>query len=435
MQRLEIRNFGPIASLTLDVRDLTLLIGPQASGKSTIARTVFFFKSLNDDLIRHFTDSIEKNDFSRSIGTYAKSIRQKFLDYFGATTHLSGLELRFQYTGDIWIGITLEAEHNYVTPNFSEPFLQGFRKLVSECKKFNERTGHRDTSLLTSKELLDLDAERKKFISILRQRCNELFGESRELVFIPAGRSLLATLADQLQFIDSKRLDFLMRTFVERINIIRPIFHQSPAEIVKERKWLTQQLIDAETTKLAEKIITRILRGRYQYDKSGEKIFYDSKKYVKLSFSSSGQQESLWILLLLFIVILERQSVFIVIEEPEAHLFPEAQREIAHLIALVSNLNQSQVLITTHSPYILASFNNLILAGKLGASNRNDVSSRINERLWISQNKVYAGLVRQGGMEPILDEELKIIQQEYVDTVSRQINDEFDFLYSLEPVS
>ncbi len=126
--------------------------------------------------------------------------------------------------------------------------------------------------------------------------------------------------------------------------------------------------------------------------------------------------------------------MFIVIEEPEAHLFPEAQREIAHLIALVSNLNQSQVVITTHSPYILASFNNLILANKFGESHPESVSKKIDQRLWLSQDKVYAALVKQGNVKPIIDKELNIVEQEYIDTVSRQINDEFDFLYSLETV-
>ena len=175
------------------------------------------------------------------------------------------------------------------------------------------------------------------------------------------------------------------------------------------------------------------MRGKYQYDKDGEKIFYETNKYVKLNFSSSGQQESLWILLLLFIIILEKQNVFIVIEEPEAHLFPEAQKEISNLIALMSNVENSQVIITTHSPYILASLNNLILANKVGSENIN-VEKRINKNLWINRDKVYAALVTKGQVKDIIDNELNIIQQENIDSVSGTINDEFDFLFQFETV-
>ena len=122
-----------------------------------------------------------------------------------------------------------------------------------------------------------------------------------------------------------------------------------------------------------------------------------------------------------------------VIEEPEAHLFPEAQKEISNLIALMSNVENSQVIITTHSPYILASLNNLILAHKVGSENT-IVEERINKNLWINREKVYAALVTKGQVKDIIDNELNIIQQENIDSVSGTINDEFDFLFQFETV-
>ena len=123
MQRIEIKNFGPIKELNLDIKDFTLLIGPQASGKSTIAKTIFFFKSLSDELVKYFIEAIDKNDFSKPAGTYAKSIRQKFLDYFGASTHLTGLQIKYFYSEHIWINISLESNHKYITPVFSKEFV------------------------------------------------------------------------------------------------------------------------------------------------------------------------------------------------------------------------------------------------------------------------------------------------------------------------
>lgn len=434
MQRIEIINFGPIRDLKLNINDFTLLIGPQASGKSTIAKTIFFFKSLNDDLVKYFIDAFDRNDFIKPAGSYAKMVRQKFLDYFGASSHLTGLSIKFYYTEKVWVSITLESDHKYISPTFSDSFQIFLRNLVAEAAEFSKMIGQRNPSLLTSKDLLQIDSEKRNFIAYIKNKCNQLFEEERELIFIPAGRSLLATLADQLQFINPRKLDFLMRTFVDKINIVRPIFDKPLSEIVKERRLLTKLEIDYSKTKLAEEIIHKILKGRYQYDKDGEKIYYDSKNYVKLSFSSSGQQESLWILLLVFLLILEQQNVFIVIEEPEAHLFPEAQKEISNLIALLSNLKQSQVIITTHSPYILASINNLILASKVGKTHFKEVSARINKNLWIEREKIYAAIVESGQVREIIDDELDIIQQEVIDTVSRTINDEFDFLYKFETV-
>ena len=433
MHRIEISNFGPIKECKMDVNQFTVLTGPQASGKSTIAKTIFFFKSLNDDLVKYFISAFEKNDFSSTVGSYSKILRKKFMDYFGTSRHLSSIFLKYYYSDNIWIDISLEKGTGYITTSFSNKFIEAVKHLTQKVESIYRSIEPKDASLLTSKDLLQMDSRKREFITQITKECNLLFGDDRELMFIPAGRSLLATLADQLQFIQPRRLDFLMRTFVERINMLKPMFSQSLNEIIKARKLLTQSEIDMNRTKLAEEIIGKILKGKYQVDKDGEKIYiHNSDKFVRLNFASSGQQEALWILLLLFIIVLEQQNVFVVIEEPEAHLFPEAQKEISALIALVSNMQQSQVIITTHSPYILASVNNLILAHKIGKRYPEKVSAKINKNLWINRDKIFAAMVQSGVVSEIIDPEFDIIQQEQIDSVSRIINEEFDYLYQYE---
>ena len=434
MQKIEIRNFGPIKDLSLDIKDFMLFIGPQASGKSTIAKTIFFFKSLNDDLVKFFMELLEKNESLNSpIRAFEKVVRQKFLDYFGSSAPLKGLNLHYVYTESIWMTITLEEKHSYITPKFSPDFIKQVKLLSQKTNEFHESLEQSNVSLFSSKDLIQRENAKQKFISEITKRCNEVFNEERELIFIPAGRSLLATLSDQLQYIEPRRLDFLMRTFVNKINLLRPLFTKSLNELITARMVLTQSEIEFSKIRLAEKLIHKVLKGKYKFDQDGEKIFIgDSNKYVKLNFASSGQQEALWILLLLFIVILEQQNVFIVIEEPEAHLFPEAQKEISALIALLSNMKQSQVIITTHSPYILASVNNLILAHKIGKRLPEKVTSRINKHLWINRDKIFAAMVQSGVVSEIIDPEFDIIQQEHVDSVSQIINEEFDYLYQYE---
>ena len=49
-ERLIIENFGPIKSIDIELRKMTVLIGPQASGKSTIAKVLGicrYFSSIN----------------------------------------------------------------------------------------------------------------------------------------------------------------------------------------------------------------------------------------------------------------------------------------------------------------------------------------------------------------------------------------------------
>jgi len=47
MKKLSIRNFGPIAKADIDLKRINVFIGPQGSGKSTIAKIISAFKNYN----------------------------------------------------------------------------------------------------------------------------------------------------------------------------------------------------------------------------------------------------------------------------------------------------------------------------------------------------------------------------------------------------
>jgi predicted ATPase len=44
------RNIGPIREADIDLRPLTVFIGPQATGKSLTMETIYFFQQLGDIL-------------------------------------------------------------------------------------------------------------------------------------------------------------------------------------------------------------------------------------------------------------------------------------------------------------------------------------------------------------------------------------------------
>ena len=84
-----------------------------------------------------------------------------------------------------------------------------------------------------------------------------------------------------------------------------------------------------------------------------------------LEKASTGQQNIIRILQDMFMNILYNEVIFRVIEEPEAHLHPIAQKHLMHIIALMRNHIDSQIVMTTHSPYLLAVLKNLLTAGQV----------------------------------------------------------------------
>lgn len=86
---------------------------------------------------------------------------------------------------------------------------------------------------------------------------------------------------------------------------------------------------------------------------------------IKLNYASSGQQEILWLLNQLYVLMLRQEKSFVIIEEPEAHIYPTLQRGVMLFITQFMNITGSKVIVTTHSPYIFAMSNLLYYAGSL----------------------------------------------------------------------
>ncbi|MBK1986642.1 AAA family ATPase [Sphaerospermopsis aphanizomenoides BCCUSP55] len=134
------------------------------------------------------------------------------------------------------------------------------------------------------------------------------------------------------------------------------------------------------------------MKGEYCIDNRGEKIVFnqETEEYVYLSNASSGQQECIRILQDIFLNILDDVKVLRIIEEPEAHLFPVAQKQLIELLALMVNHDEdNQLIITTHSPYILTVFNNLLFANRVVEKNpaaEAEVAQIIPKDSWLKAN-------------------------------------------------
>ncbi|MDM3856880.1 MAG: AAA family ATPase [Aphanizomenon gracile PMC649.10] len=100
MQKIIIENFGPIQYAEIEVKKILVLIGEQASGKSTIAKLIYFFKSLRDDLFSQIYQDTHKDLFKKVpflvfpedqfeiMTDIISTIRKKFYDFFGSTSYL-----------------------------------------------------------------------------------------------------------------------------------------------------------------------------------------------------------------------------------------------------------------------------------------------------------------------------------------------------------
>jgi ABC-type lipoprotein export system ATPase subunit len=231
------------------------------------------------------------------------------------------------------------------------------------------------------------------------------------------------------------KLDYLMREFIDLIDQAKLVCKHGIDILIQDYILEKNNPNDtsAKTIKIAQSIVNSILKGSYSYQNGIEKIEFANGKSTVINFASSGQQEVIWILLTIFLLILNDSKVFLIIEEPEAHLFPVAQKQIIDLISLFANYSKNQILLTTHSPYILSSFNNLLYAHKLGnGEDKKEVADIVDPHLWISPDRLDAYILEDGNARTIVDREMGLIQSAEIDRASNIIVDTFNQLFDLE---
>lgn len=279
------------------------------------------------------------------------------------------------------------------------------------------------------------------FIDKARRPVQNIFRDDYMLLYIPADRNLLATLSEGIipkgvtlseqsdsdNGIDISQTDLVTQEFIQYIRNIRSSFRSRLDETVQNYvKTVKGQIRKGDIT-LACRLIHDILRGDYVCDKDGERLFYDDDHWVKLMFGSSGQQAVVWALNIIFLAILKSEKTFLVLEEPESHLFPDSQEKIAQLAALLIYSNGSQVIITTHSPYMLTAFNLLIYSGE----NENQTKAEnavIRKEFRLMPGSVGAYFIspETGCPRNIVSEKRGLIDALQIDGVSDSINERMD---------
>lgn len=432
MRKLKIQNFEAVRSAELDIdKNLNLLIGSQASGKSTIAKVLYFCRKIRDFFVEylvvseHFINVHKNEDYI----SFLKYIRSCFISCFGTTMHMDSFMIEYCYHGED-AKITIILEGKYAKMRFSAPLREKIEMYLEDARNIHESPNLGITSFL----------EKKKFQEELKEHYEEIackvFCDEEEIIYIPAGRSLLSVMSDQLSVIDNRSLDLPMRNFIELIVETRKKFGTRMDRMISDYVKTVQGNIKNADVELAYEMIKKILKADYISDSDGEKLYYSRDKWVKVLYSSSGQQESLWILLPIFVRILEKKRCFVVIEEPEAHLYPDAQQLIVETISLFIHSTGSSVFLTTHSPYILTSWNLLIHSYLVENSRKRSIEEMVRPKaVRISGNKIDAYLLsplKGEYLRNIKSKESGLIDAMEIDGISAAINRDTERLLEME---
>jgi predicted ATPase len=434
MKSIKICNFGPIKDITLDLeKDIQIFIGAQATGKSTICKVVYFCKKIRDYTLGFLMDieQFRDNHPNEYFNNYMKYLTRQFMGCFGKTTHMQKFDIIYTF-GNNQINIKLNND-GFVRFTLDEDLKKDIYQLITSSVDMLTQSLNNEKIYSLIDNVTVLAMMKKQLKSML----DKIFNDLSEIIYIPAGRSLLASMSEQLQSFSITDMDLTMQEFINLIRVTKSKFGTRIPEIVKSYTKTIKGQINNTAIDQAYGIIKKILKADYTSESDGEKIYFDDYHWVKLMYGSSGQQEALWILMLSFVIILEKQKSFVIIEEPEAHLFPIGQKNIISLIALMVNSTNSQAIITTHSPYILTSLNILLYSGKIENEKRRSGGVVLPKIFRLNYSKFSAFKLENEPntlfhIESIMDAESNLIKTDYIDEVSEITNTELEKLIDME---
>lgn len=442
MQKLIIDNFKQISHAEIDVKDFLLLIGPQASGKSTIAKLIYFFKSIQQFYIDLFGVDDREMTVDNVIVNYNLRIVSKFQEYFSFTELPDpNFKMEFFLSSNKNKSLRFEVVEKKVSVGYAPIFLDALREASKKLISLRQQ----------SKELISQDSAnemkiRNEFYGRVWKESCEVFDDSKSGLYIPAGRNITVSFSEQFQMLFFGQLkDKQQHIGGNEEEIIRDFMLQSKLLVDFFSNGYREKL-DNPFGKLVLSIAKKILKGNYQNEKGMESIRIDEKNSVSLGNASSGQQESIRIIQDLIYILCTNIDTTRFIEEPEAHIYPEAQKLLIELLVLVANHCNTQMIVTTHSPYVLSTFNNMLYYSKVlkaHPSKREDLERHFLSESLNTANDEFFGInadrfeaysldtSRPVYCQSIKDEKTKLIGDNFFDVETEKLNEDFAFLYNL----
>lgn len=390
MKKLLIRNFGPIREAEIELKRVNLIIGPQSSGKSTVLKIACFC-----DWMERQIELTQNPD--------------KFCEY---GTFVSNL-------------VDFHKLHGYIQPDSEIRYLNdavAFRFSQKEKKCHFEWKGSKRWSYKRTK-----------------------------IAYIPSERNLVAAIPNWYQISMSKDniLDFMKewefarKTFAkgEQILDLPMKYEYNPSNQGDRIKLSNGKELDLSVTSSGLQSLTplyimlRYLTSVYykvtHTNVEQNMIRQNLMEVVAHECSDKSPEKQLNIVNQL----MEPHHTDLYIEEPEAHIFPSTQKSFVYqLVSMLNGRPKHTCFIATHSPYIMTSFNNVIMAGEtIDESNEKaeKVIERMPKRQTLKYDDVAAFEIKDGFIRSIMDEEFHLISADALDSASQEIEEDFEYMLNL----
>ena len=416
MLTISVKNFGPIAEGSVDLKPLTIFVGPSNTGKSYMATAVHAVMRAFDEidhasyLCGAQSQAQEKRLYWRADSGRTVAARNSGVDAADAVLRwasqlpeeaLDGREISVSDMSDD-LQAELEDSVHMLLASATSNTIEQIERNCGEPSDFVRKktspndfriTFYRDEPLLKMVvELADgknsepefnislaplrqpflqpsLDDENWNgyypraalpFLMMVDSVSEQYFaGLPSQSYYLPASRSGMAQTYKVISGSLVRRSSLSVRSTRTSGYDLPGIVSEFLSNLISLDRRMAQ---GNELEKAVTFIETEVLRGKIDLDDSGilpyPEITYETSS-GEFTLNQTSSMVSELAPLVLFLKYLVRPGDLLILEEPESHLHPAAQRRLARGLVRLVNAGV-KVLITTHSDIIISQVNNLL---------------------------------------------------------------------------
>jgi len=426
--KFQVKGLAKIKEAELEIKDLTVFVGKNSTNKSYMAHTVYMANkvlsqlddksySRNRFITKKFNLYLSHEKAQKYIDKIRKLIPQEVIKQQHVEVDEGEFDIE-EYREAIYdlqkinLNELMQGMYDFILEEMIKTINLGFNsnQKILENLKFNFSNKNVESLFQDNKIIIRNPDQESDHIwmlqKIFRRVSTSFFRQTtcKEQFYFPSSRTGFVLTFDEIvsgvlrdRFggqptatkLTEPTIDFIsgfadIKSGKFGDNFLGSFFRENTEESEKKIK----ELIDF--------IEQRIVKGKILEESKGQNYtqFYlkpSGSQKLDLHLTSSATVELLPLVIFLkhFTKLKDR---LLVIEEPEAHLHPKAQIEIARFIVMLVNAG-AKVLVTTHSDYILNELSNCI---KLFGTDNSEYlkENKLKENTTISKDRVSAYLFK-----------------------------------------
>ncbi|BDE82745.1 hypothetical protein [Porphyromonas somerae] len=417
MSTITIKNIGPIKEVVeISLNRINVFMGPQSSGKSTIAKIISFCTWVEKDV----ATSQSLSEYQENI-TYFRERLESFHKIKGYFNSDSYIHYKSEVVEIVWENeeCSISWVDKYAYQRSKIAYIPSERNMVILPEARKSEFGNTNIRSF----LFDWFEARKKYsdennLSVLNLGVNYYYIEGSEEDHIRGNNNdaeydiLLSNASSGLQSITPLivMIEYLTKWIYDEDNIS---FEQDERKQRVNRILVVEKVLkpyydkDDLPIEDLQKLVKSFNERLHEKEEKAVEYFDDYKTISNGLFKTTNSQ--------------------FIIEEPEQNLFPETQRDLMYyLLQQCLNKKGNRLTLTTHSPYVLYALNNCMMAGLVSDKMESNELRKLKcNKSKINPSDVSIYEIREGVVRGTIQGEDGLISDNYFDQKMKDLMDDF----------